>query len=124
MKESKKSPEKLNSNEIHIDGYGVLKIKPTKLKYFIPNSNKEIAWYEGINFVVKDGYHVLLTQYSDGKDTLIKALKAVFDIEEVDFFDLLTSKNIIEIAKLANEINEINVKDFLTMPLPAEREKQ
>jgi len=99
---------KVAENEVYIDGKGIVKIKPTKLKYFIDNSYNNFMLIKewGINEVCK---------FEDGVSYIKKFLGAVLDVdsETIDFIPDMTTKTLIEIIEKANKINEIKETDFL-----------
>lgn len=100
-------PKIVNPNEVFIDGKGLLKIKPTKLKYFKDNS------YNNFMLIRSMGIHEVLT-YEDGESIIKKYLAAVFDVdvETIDFIDEMTTRTLFEIINKANAINEIKESDF------------
>ena len=108
------APENLKSNQIFIEDYGVLTIKPTYLKYFIPEG-KSLSMYNNVLMIKEMGYNTVLSSYSDGKEVIENALKAIFDTDKIDFFDKLTSKNLLDIIDIANDVNEVKIDDFLLM---------
>jgi hypothetical protein len=109
VKEEIEVPKVINPNEVFIEGKGLLKIKPTKLKYFKDNTynNCMLVKTMGINEVLK---------YEDGEEIIKKFLGAVFDVDSstIDFIDDMTTKTLFEIISKANIINEIKENDFFS----------
>lgn len=103
------TPVRVKDDEVFIHSKGVIKLKPTKLKYFKDNSynNFMIIKNMGINEVLK---------YQDGEDIIRKYLGAVFDVDEkeIDFIDEMDTKTLFDIMDKINKINDIKDSDFLT----------
>jgi hypothetical protein len=108
----KEAPEVLNDNQIYIEDFGVVEIKPTKLKYFEILGKAKNSMYGNVLLIKQMGYNNLLV-YTDGREIVENALKAIFDVDEIDFYDNLTTVNLNKIIKLANEVNEVKIDDFL-----------
>lgn len=106
------APENLKNNEIFIEDYGVVKIRPTKLKYFWSEDKKQPTMYSSVKLIQQMGYNNILP-CADGREVLTNALTAIFDTDKIDFIDYLTTKNLIDICDKADEINEVKENDFL-----------
>lgn len=108
----KEAPEKLDFNQIYIKDFGVVEINPTKLKYFEFISKDKGSMYGNVFLIKQMGYNNVIP-YKNGKETIEKALKAIFDVDEIDFYDKLTTVDLNKIIDIANEINEVRIDDFL-----------
>jgi len=111
VKEVKKNEEvkvnKINDNEIFIEGKGIVELKPTKLKYFKDGS------YNGFVHIKNFGVHELF-KYQDAEDIIKKFIGAALDINASDMnIDDLNTKTLYELIEKMNKINEINESDFL-----------
>jgi hypothetical protein len=100
-------PTELKDDEIFIDGQGVIKLKPTKLKYFKDNS------YNNYTLIKQMGVSEVL-KYSDGEDIIKKFLGASFDIDykTIDYMDDMDVKTLMDMIDKMNAINEIKETDF------------
>ena len=106
-------PEVLQDNQIFIKDYGVITINPTRLKYFFSLGKNKSSMYNGALLIQQMGYNNVLV-YNDGKEVVENALKAILDIEEVDFLNKLTTEDLNKIIKIGNKVNEVKIDDFLT----------
>jgi tRNA splicing ligase len=100
--------EKIKDDEVFIPTKGLVKIKPTKLKYF------KNGTYNNYMLIKNIGIHELL-RYDDGDEILKDFISAVLDIEKntIDFIDEMSTKTLFDIIEKANKINEIKDTDFL-----------
>lgn len=98
---------RIDFNEVEIDGLGIIKIKPTKIKYFKSGD------YNNFMIIKTIGITELL-RYDDGDTILGKYLTAVFDKEpEKELLENLTTQNVLDIISIANRLNGIKDDDFL-----------
>lgn len=100
--------EKIKDDEIFIPTKGLVKLKPTKLKYF------KNGTYNNYMLIKNIGIHELL-RYDDGDEILKDFLSAALDIEKsaIDFIDEMSTKTLFDIIEKANKLNEIKDTDFL-----------
>jgi len=119
IKEIKKEEEsekeiKVKENEILLPT-GVVKLKPTKLKYF------KNGFYNNFMLVKTMGINEIL-RYDDGESVLYDYLCAALDIEkkEITYFDDLRTDTIFELIEKMNKINNIKDSDFLNQMISQE----
>lgn len=100
-------PFELKDDEIFIEGKGILKLKPTKLKYFKDNS------YNNYTLIKEMGVSEIL-KYADGEDIIKKFLGAAFDVDykTIDYMEDMDVKTLMDMITKMNAINEIKETDF------------
>ena len=101
--------DNIQNDEIFIETKGVIKLKPTKLKYFKDGS------YNNFMLIKTMGVHEVL-KYEDGEDLIKKFIAAVLDVksETIDFIDEMSTKTLFDLIEKMNKINEIKDTDFFT----------
>lgn len=104
-----KKPDTIKDDEIFIEGKGLIKLKPTKLKHFKSGDYN--------NFMVIKSLGVNgLFQYPDGDDVIKKFISAALDIDvsQINFIDEMTTTTLLELIDKMNKINEVKETDFFT----------
>jgi hypothetical protein len=101
-------PERIKDDEVFIPTKGLVRIKPTKLKYF------KNGMYNNYMVIKNIGIHELL-RYEDGDTILKDFISAALDIEKdsIDFIDEMNTRTLFDLISKANKINEISDTDFL-----------
>jgi len=99
---------KIKEDEIELPT-GIIKLKPTKLKYF-KNGN-----YNNFMLIKSMGISELL-RYDEGEDVVLDFLQAALDTDkkEITYFDEMTTKQVLDLVDKLNKINNIKESDFLT----------
>jgi len=103
------APDVTRNDEIFIETKGLIKLKPTKLKYFKDGS------YNNFMLIKTMGVHEIL-KYEDGEDIIRKFIGAALDVDPstLDFIDEMSTKTLFDLIEKMNKINEIKDTDFFT----------
>jgi hypothetical protein len=104
----------LGNNEVELP-IGVVKLRPTKLKYFKDGT------YNNFMVISNIGVYELL-RYADGEKIIKDFLGAALDIlpDKITFLEDLTPFMVKDIITKLNEINEIKESDFFAKLAEAE----
>ena len=107
-KKETKPEKKVKEDEVILGEMGLVKLKPTKLKYF------KNGKYNNFMLIKNMPINELL-RYDDGEEVIENFILAALDLEKIteEFVDSLSIVDLYELIEKINKINGIKEEDFL-----------